>query len=106
MTDAEFDQHMARYAARQARHLADLYGGGPAPIPAPPGGALSVVYAHTPYGAWLRYDVRSGWSPLPPGTLPPVDEQMRPFSRPEANHPAAPSLAEYRRATPSSDQYA
>ena len=98
MTDEEFDQHMARHIARQKRSLLERYGWGGAPaIPAPPGGALSVVYAHTPYGGWARYDERHGWRSLTPGDAPPVDEQMRPFTRADANHPPAPSQAEYER---------
>lgn len=106
MDDAEFEALMGRYLERRQAQVAQrnqgptaadaqyAFGRGPM-IPSPPSGALCVIYAHTPYGGWLRYDFRNGWSPLPPGTLPPVDEQMRPFAAEGRNVPLAPSRAEY-----------
>ena len=118
MDDAEFDALMARHIERKKAQMEREYGWcGPAPSPAAGrtdqmaqfgqslgsiamiptriNGGLDVIYAHTPFGAWLCYDARHGWRALPPGVAPPVDEQLRPFTRPDSNVPAAPTRSEY-----------
>jgi len=118
MDDAEFDALMARHIERKKARMEREYGWrGPAPSPAAGqtdqmaqfgqslgsiamiptriNGGLDVIYAHTPFGAWLRYDARHGWRALPPGVVPPVDEQLRPFDASCRNVPPAPSRAEY-----------
>jgi len=97
MDDAEFDALMARHIERKKAQMAQFGQslGSIAMIPTRVDGGLDVIYAHTPFGAWLRYDARHGWRALPPGVVPPVDEQLRPFDASCRNVPPAPSRAEY-----------